>query len=276
MNIREEFREYLRESKLNETKPNASKENSIKKIINKINSEQVKEFASVFASLTKTSVLYPNLDPIFRKGKISITTKFNDFHNVVVFKSLTADSVEWYSTTPNTIYDRKMSIEDLYSNIKHIKQIYDIWGLNEYPEYKTFFKRIEDTYKEARSKKKDDSKIDKVSVVKELNTIFSRIGGTKSSRELNWSAESRDTARDAYSIANRKVPSQLWDYFEKNSYDSEDGKHDYNNDNRYFRTEKYKPKKEYESIIGDLIVGGYDIGDYSGDWAKSYIEIRLK
>lgn len=262
------FREWLRENELNE-----SKEDEIKKVISKIQSKSVKEFAEVFADISRFS----GLVPIFVKGKMSITTKNNDFNDVIAFKTFSADLIEWWSNTPDNIYGRKMSTEELFLNIKHIKKIYDIVGLSEYPESKIFFKQIEDFGKEKKlTLKKDTSVVTKELIIKELNDIFKKINGEKSGRTLYWSAESRDTARDAYNIANRKVPSQLWDFFEKKSYSSEDGKHDYNSDNRYFRTEKYKTKKEYANIIEDLTIGGYDTGDYSGDWAKAYIEIVFK
>ena len=54
------FREWLSESKLNE-----SKEVEIKKVISKIQSKSVKEFAEVFANISRFS----GLVPIFVKGK---------------------------------------------------------------------------------------------------------------------------------------------------------------------------------------------------------------
>lgn len=258
-----EFRAYL----------NESKEDNIKKIISKIQSESVKTFADVFADISRFS----GLVPIFRNGEINITTKINDFNKVIQFNKFDVDSIEWWSNTPDNMYGQKMTAEDLFLNIKHIKKIYDIVGLSEYPESKIFFKQIQDFGKKKKlTTKKDDNSITKESVITQLNDIFKKINGKKTSKTLYWSTESRDTARDAYKIANKKVPTQIFDFFEKKPYESEDGTHDYNNDDRYFRTEKYKPKKEYEDIITSLTIGGYDTGDYSGDWAKAYIEIIFK
>ena len=98
--------------------------------------------------------------------------------------------------------------------------------------------------------------------------------------QISWQKDERVTATEALKIAITKVNrSGLDKYFDLNKTVAEDSGSNYDPEwddyARQWTWESFAPKSIYKEILRKLTVGGNDTGDYSGDWADSYIKVFL-
>ena len=134
---------------------------------------------------------------------------------------------------------------------------------------------------EANKIQKTDTKTQTVSKEAVVEDIKKMLGEDSVwNNQISWQKDERVTASEAVRIAITKVNrSGLDKYFDLNKTVAEDSGSNYDPEwddyARQWTWESFAPKSIYKEILRKLTVGGNDTGDYSGDWADSYIKVFL-
>lgn len=120
--------------------------------------------------------------------------------------------------------------------------------------------------------------VSKESVVEDIKKMLGE--DSVWNNQISWQKDERVTATEAVRIAITKVNrSGLNKYFDLNkTIDSDSGSNydpEWDDYARQWAWESFAPKPIYKEILKKLTVGGNDTGDYSGDWADSYIKVFL-